>query len=104
MDELTAAVRVFTGGGSWRKFKGGFESQRERAQNRPSFHLNPVTQWRQHAPKLGWPSPPPLLRSPTQEDICTLGFTYLSDQPIFLSEAFANSLGTISYSRLVKDL
>lgn len=42
--------------------------------------------------------------SPTQEDVCTLGFTYLSDQPIFLSEAFANSLGTISYSRLVKDL
>lgn len=37
--------------------------------------------------------------SPAQ-DICALGFTYLSDQPIFLSEAFANSSGTISYSGL----
>lgn len=73
-------------------------------ESRPSLHsevCDAESGWQ--APALGSPWPPPLLRKPAW-GICTLGFTYLSDQPIFLSEAFANSLGTISYSGLVKDL
>lgn len=52
-------------------------------------------------PVLGSPWPPPSLCKPNPGHVQS-GFTYLPDQPIFLSEAFANSWGAISYSRLVK--
>lgn len=75
----------------------------EEPESRSSFHSEVCEEWRWHAPARDSPWPPLCCVSPTP-DTCTLGFTYLSGQPIFLSGAFANSWGTISYSRLVKDL
>lgn len=73
-------------------------------ENRASFHSEVRnSEWGRHAQRGACPGLHLCCVSPTQ-DTGTLGFTYPSDQPIFLSEAFANSLGTISYSRLVKDL
>lgn len=59
---------------------------------------------RGHPPHTGLTPALHLCCGRSAQDSCTLGFTYLSGQPIFLSEAFANSLGTIGYSGLVKDL